>query len=434
MNMETNILAHLDAPPANRRGAERLRRRTRTAMLLVGTLAFAGFGLAGVLPIEGAVIANGSVAVDTNVNMVRHPEGGVLTALRVREGERVVAGQLLMQLESATSAAGARSAASGLEQLLARRARLEAERDGAAALRFPGGSESEAMARERRLFDLRRRERDGAAAQLGERVHQQELQIEGYRTQIEALREQARLIRPELDGLRQLYAKQLVTINRINQMERTAAQLRGSEAALQASIAEARARIAEIRAQVLNRDEAARSEAARELAATIALLDEQQARSTAAGNAFARSLIRAPQSGVIDRIAYSTIGSAVPGGEPLIEIVPDRDALIVQARVKPQDVDQLRTGQGARVLLSGLDRQTTPELAGTVTFVSPALTHDPRSGEAFYRVRIKLADSVRTPLRPGMPAEVFVRTGSRSMLSFLLKPLLDQIRRGFRDG
>ncbi|RYD46458.1 MAG: HlyD family type I secretion periplasmic adaptor subunit, partial [Sphingomonadales bacterium] len=249
----------------------------------------------------------------------------------------------------------------------------------------------------------------------------------------------ARLIKPELEGLRALYAKQLVTINRINEMERTSVQLQGAKAALQSNIAEARAHISETREQMLNISKTARSEAARELAEVVSQLSEQQVRAASAGDTFARSIIRAPQSGVIDKIAFTTIGSAMPPSQPIVQIVPDRDTLIVEARIRPQDVDQLKLGQPARVTFSGLDRQSTPDIPGSVIFISPELAQDQHSNATYYRIKVQLdakalAVAPNIALKAGMPAEVFVQTGSRSILSFLIKPLLDQIRYALREG
>ncbi|RYY47800.1 MAG: HlyD family type I secretion periplasmic adaptor subunit [Sphingomonadales bacterium] len=425
---------------------ERLKRRTRLAFILVAGLVFGLFGLSAILQVGGAVIGSGNVTVDTSIKTLSHPTGGVIREVLVREGDHVSAGQELMRFDTSVSAVGSESASSGLEQLLARRARLQAERDGAGAVQFPAeltqgasAQASDVMIRELRLFNLRREERRGAMALLQERVRQSNEQIESYRVQIVAIDEQVRLIEPELVGLRELYAKQLVTINRINQMERSAVQLQGSKAALQSNIAEARARISETREQMLNIDKSARSEAARELAEVVSQLSDQQVRAASATDTFQRAVIRAPQSGVVDRVAFSTIGSSIPPSEPIFQIVPDRDTLIIEARVRPQDVDQLKLGQRARVMFSGLDRQTTPDIPGAVTFISPEVTQDQRSGMSFYRIKVQLdakamKDNPGIALKAGMPAEVFVQTGSRSVLSFLVKPLLDQVRYALREG
>jgi len=426
-------------------GAERLRRRTRRAYVLIAALVLGFFGLSAILQVGGAVVGSGEVAVESNVKTLIHPTGGILKALMVRDGDHVAKGQLLMRLDQGVSSVGAESAALGLEQLLARRARLEAERDGASSILFPpdltakaDARASEAMARERQLFALRRRERDGSIALLNQRVRQYDEQIASYQAQIAAIESQMTLIEPELAGLRKLHDRQLVTINRLNEMERTAVQMKGSKAALESNIAEARAHISEANEQILNVDKQIRSDAGNQLAEVVGQLNDQQVRVATTTDTVDRSEIRAPQSGVVDKVAYATIGSAVPPGQPLLQIVPDRDAMIVEARIRPQDVDQVRVGQAARVTFSGFNRQTTPDIPGKLTFVSPDLTSDQRTGQSFYRIKVRLdADALaRAPqiaLKAGMPAETFVETGNRSILSFLIKPLLDQLRYSMRS-
>lgn len=426
-------------------GAERLRLRTRRAYILIAALVLGFFGLSAILQVGGAVVGSGEVAVESNVKTLIHPTGGILKALMVRDGDHVVKGQLLMRLDQGVSSVGAESAALGLEQLLARRARLEAERDGASSIQFPpdlttktDARAREAMARERQLFALRRRERDGSIALLNQRVRQYDEQIASYQAQIAAIESQMTLIEPELAGLRKLHDRQLVTINRLNEMERTAVQMKGSKAALESNIAEARAHISEANEQILNVDKQIRSDAGTQLAEVVGQLNDQQVRVATTSDTRDRSEIRAPQSGVVDKIAFTTIGSAVPATQPLLQIVPDRDAMIVEARIRPQDVDQVRVGQAARVTFSGFNRQTTPDIPGKLIFVSPDLTADQRSGQSYYRIKVRLdADALaRAPqiaLKAGMPAETFVETGNRSILSFLIKPLLDQLRYSMRS-
>jgi HlyD family type I secretion membrane fusion protein len=433
-----------DAEPDE--GADRLRKRTRRAMGLIGLLLLAVFLLAVVLQVGGAVIGSGEVTVESSVKTISHPTGGTITAMLVRDGTHVVAGQELMRFDTNVSQVGSESAAETYEQLLARRARLEAERDGAGAIVFPkeltaskSANVPELIARETRLFNLRRTERSGTLDILTQRVRQYESEIRSFEVQIGATERQLVLIGPELEGLRKLHEKQLVTVGRINQMERTAVQLEGSKAALQASIAQSRAQISETRQQMLGVDKQMRAEAGTQLADVNAQLSEQHVRVASSADTYARSVIRAPQSGTVDKIAFSTVGSAVPPAQPILQIVPDRDQLIVEAKIRPQDVDQVAVGQGARITFSGLDRQSTPDLPGKVIFVSADLAQDQHSGVTYYRIKVQidaeaLAKSPQVVLKAGMPAEVFVQTGDRSILSYLLKPLLDQIRYAFREG
>lgn len=423
----------------------RIKRRARNALLLVAGLVVGVFGLAALLQISGAVIGSGMIVVESRVKTIMHPTGGVLARLLVHDGDRVAKDQVLMQFDSNVSEVGASQASEGLVQLLARRARLEAEREDRRTLRFPleisqrtdpGAIES--MARERRLFDLRQEEQRGGLALLGERVRQYQEQISSYQGQIAANREEARLIKPELEGIRTLYARQLVTINRLNQLERTAVELDAQKAALEASIAEARARISETREQMLNLGKSARAAAASELAQVVAQIADQQVRRATTSDTLARNTVRAPQAGVVDKLAFTTIGSAVPAGQPLLQIVPQTDRLVVEGKISPNDIDQLAVGQAARVSFSSLNRQVTPEVGGTVTFVSAEPTEDNRTGQNYFKIRVKLdsaelAKAIKVPLVPGMPVEIFVQTGSRSILSFLTKPARDQLSHAMRE-
>ena len=425
-------------------GAERLAKRTRIAFGLIGFLVIGCFGLMALLQIGGAVVGSGEVSVESGIRTISHPTGGVLTALMVHDGDHVTKGQVLMKFDVGVSSVGAESAALGLEQLRARRARLEAERDGARTILFPpeltaskDAKATDAMAREAQLFQLKRRERDGTITLLDQRVRQYQEEISSYTAQIAALDQQMALVEPELAGLRKLHDRQLVTINRLNEMERTAVQMRGNKAALQANIAGSRARISEANEQKLNVDKQIRSESGTQLAEVVGLLNDQQLRVASTADTLDRSVIKAPQSGYVDKVAYTTVGSAVPASQPMLQIVPDAADLLVEAKIRPQDVDSVKVGQDARVTFSGLNRQTTPDVSGKVIFVSPDLGTDQRTGATFYRVKIRLnaAELVKAKdvqLKAGMPAEVFVVTGDRSMLSYLFKPLFDQIRYSMR--
>lgn len=425
---------------------ERLQRRLRWAAIAGVTLIVLFLLAATLVRITGAVVASGAVGVTSQVKVISHPTGGVLSELLVRDGARVAAGQPLMRFDTNVSAMGAEMTGASTDELRARRARLEAERDGAAVVRFPeelraanSPAAAAAMVREQRLFSLRRNEQTAQARLLREREQQSLAEIDSYQAQIAAVREQERLIAPELEGLRELYDRKLVTLNRLNQLERTAVSLEGTAASLEANIAQSRARIAEIRQQLVTNETNVRSEAGTELANIINALNDAEMRSVSARDSFDRSVLRAPQNGIIDRIAFSTIGSFVPPGQPIMQIVPTGVDLQIEARVSPADIDQLRVGQPARIRLSAFNMQTTPEFNGRLTFVSAERATDDRTGESFYRVRVSVdAAAVKREtgfdLSPGMPAELFITTGDRTLLSYLLKPLFDQMGRAFRDN
>jgi HlyD family secretion protein len=423
-----------------------LKRYLRIGLITVGVLIFGLFGLAAIVDISGAVIAPGQVSVESKVKKIAHPTGGVIAEVYVRDGARVKAGDALMRLDTTVSGVSASVSSEGLIQLLARRARLEAERDGrpypiypAQLTRSSDPSARQAMAEETRLFRLKQQSRAGLHAQLRDRVRQMEQQIGGYQGQIAANSKQSELIKPELEGVRGLWEKKLVTINKLNSLERTAVELDSSSASLGANIAQTRSRVSEIREQAIQIDQEARSSAGAELAEVITALNDQQVRQVSTGDTMDRSIIRAPYNGVVDKLAFSTIGGVVPPAETIMEIVPDSDELVVEAKVNPADVDQLRSEQPAMLRFSAFSLQTTPEIQGRLTFVSAEATVDERQGFSYYRVRLEVEPSELRRLGglklvPGMPVEAYIQTAERSLLSYITKPLRDQFKRSFREG
>lgn len=415
-----------------------LRRYQRIASGLLGAMMVSLLLAASLIRVSGAVIGAGEVAVAGKVKTISHPTGGVIAAILVKEGDRVRAGEALIRFDTEVAGVSASMTRMNLEQLLAQRARLEAERDGRSGPVFPPGLRApEAMKSERRLFALRREALTGEQAQLAERIDQLQEQIASYEAQIAAYRQQQALIAPERAAVHSLWERKLVTINRLNELERTAVSLEGSVAALQADIAQTRARISEVRQQSTQLVQQRRSEAAALLAETEQQIAEQRQRTANASEGFDRSIIRAPASGTVDQLAYTTRGSFIPPAQPILRIVPD-GPLAIEARIAPADREQLQLGQKARITFPSLNRQTTPDLSGTLRFISAERADDPRTGQAFYTARIVISPGASSKagleLLPGMPAEIYIQTGSRSLLSFLTKPLADQFSRAFREN
>jgi HlyD family secretion protein len=289
---------------------------------------------------------------------------------------------------------------------------------------------------ERRLFAIRRSEQAQLAAQLDSRTIQLNDEIDGYQAQIQALQKQRVLIEPERQSVQELWDKQLVTISRVNQLERTAADLEGNIAALQAQIASTRARITETQEQAIQLRESRRAEAGQELAQVNTALNQQQQRNVAAFDQQDRSEIRAPYSGTVEKIAFAAIGDVVRPAEPIMEIVPDADQMVVEALVAPEDIDQVRAGQNAVVRFTSFNMAATPEIEGRVTYVAADTSENPEAQQSFFMVRIEVdqQDLARESLqlRSGMPAEVHIQTGNRSLLSYVFKPFRDQLARAFR--
>jgi len=401
--------------------------------------------LAALVPIGGAVIGSGSVGVETRVKRIAHPTGGVIGAILVANGEHVAQGQLLMRLDDTVTGADALYSGLTVEQLLAQRARLEAERLDRSSIAFPpeltranSASARKAMADEEHLFRMRLASTAQIRAQLGARVEQYQEEIRGLQSQIASLRQQRTLIEPERQGVKELWDKQLVTINRLNQLERSAVDLDGSVGSLNAQIAQVRARITEAHEQAVQVGQQRRVEAGTELAQVNTALNQQRLRSVAASDQQDRSEIRAPYSGTVEKIAFAAVGDVVRPAEPIMEIVPDRDLMVVEAAISPTDIDQVAKGQLARVRFSAFNRAATPEITGKVIYVATDRSENAEARTSYYVARIAVDQAAirreALELRSGMPAEVYIETGSRPLLSYVTKPLRDQFSRAFRDN
>lgn len=422
-----------------------LDRSLRHAVILVSALVVVIALMASVIKVTGAVIGEGRLSVESSVKRVAHPSGGVIAELFVREGDRVRKGQPIMRFDNRVSGDSAASLGQSLEQLLAAQARLTAERDGTTMVRYPealtgsaAGSARMAMAEADRLFAARRSLRATEQGAIRERIYQAQQEVAATGAQLQGAENQRSFLIPELEALRGLYARQLVTVARVNQLERTAAELNGSIGSLKARIAEKRARIAELRQLAIEAERNGRVQAGQELASVMAQLGDQRVRSIAATDASERSLLRAPYDGVVDNLAYQTIGGVVPAAQTIMEIVPDSEPLIVNVAVSPADIDQLHQDQPATIRFSAFSAQTTPELKGSVFYIGADRKSDERSGAPFYDVRLRVPETeVRrlgaVKLKVGMPVEAYMQTQRRSLLSYLVKPLVDQFNRAFRQ-
>ena len=414
-----------------------------TVLLLVGGLG----GWAAVAEVAGAVIAPGVLVVESNVKTVQHPSGGVVGELLVKDGDQVRAGDVLLRLDPTQTRAKLEIISKSLDELAARQARLEAEQDGADAPRFPvdlvARRAEPHVARliegEERLFHLRRTSRTGEQAQLKERVGQLTEEIRGLEAQIASKVQEIATIRKERASLEELFQKKLVTATRVNELDRAATRLEGEHGALVAASAQARGKITETQLQITQIDEDLRAEVGRELSEIRAKVAELVERRTAAEDELNRIDIRSPQDGTVLNLAVHTVGGVIRAGEPILTIVPEADSLNVEARVAPQDIDRVALGQTAVLRFSAFNQRTTPETSGTVTFVSADVTEDERTGHFFYTLRISVSDQEvaklgNVRLVPGMPVEAFIRTDERTVLSYLTKPLSDQMARAFREG
>ena len=405
-------------------------------------------GWAATTELSGAVIAQGMLVVDSSVKKVQHPTGGVVGELRVRDGDRVKEGDILLRLDETVTRANLAIVTKNLDELAARQARDESERDGEDKITFPADLLERAktspevarlIAGETKLFEIRRNSREGQRAQLRERIAQLGQQIEGLVQQTRAKQTEIDLIQPELDGVRELWKKGLVQINRVTSLQRDAARLEGERGQLIAATAEAKGKIVETELQILQIDQEMRSEVGKELAEIRGRVSEFVERKVAAEDQLKRVDIRSPQDGVVHQMSVHTIGGVITAqGEPIMLIVPEADALRVEAKVEPQQIDQLHVGQRAVLRFSSFNQRTTPELNGEVSHVSADVSQDQKTAATFYTIHIKIPPAEMKRLEglrlvPGMPVESFVQTTPRTVMSYLVRPLHDQLMRAFRE-
>jgi membrane fusion protein, type I secretion system len=416
-----------------------LRRRIAFAFGLIGLLAFSCGVWATTTPIAGAVIASGTVVVESNIKKVQHPTGGVVALIPVKNGDRVKGGDTVLKLDDTQARANLGIIVSQLIQLTGRKARLEAERDLADNIRFPpdflANDEAKSIAEgETRLFGHRRAFKNGQVAQFTERIGQIKEEIKGLSAQREAKQTESDLMVEELDRLEGLRKQELMAVNRILSAQRDLTKLKGEWGALVAQVAKAQGQITETELQVIALDQNMQTEATKELREIEARIAELVERKVAAEDQLKRVVLTAPQDGTIHDLTVHTVGGVIGAGETVMTIVPSHDELSVEVRIATSDIDQVHTDQTAKLRFPAFNQRTTPEISGTVTRVGADLTRDAQSNSVFYVVRIH-PDSLPKGIKlvPGMPVEAFIATGERTALSYLVKPIVDQFARAFRE-
>ncbi|MCX2721351.1 HlyD family type I secretion periplasmic adaptor subunit [Roseibium salinum] len=407
------------------------------AVLVVGGVG----GWATFTEISGAVVSAGTVVVESNVKQVQHREGGIVHEIRVKNGDTVKAGELLISLDDTVTRANLAVVTKQLTDLTAQQLRLEAERDDLRRIEWPEerrGQLGDIERSQQLLLEARLNSKEGRKNQLEEQIRQFNKQTEGLEAQVRAKETEIELIKEELADLGGLLDKQLVSKSRVTALRREMARLEGEYGDLIAQIARTLEAISERKIQILQIEETYRAEVLerlQEVRSRIAQLEEQK---IAAEDELTRVDILAPRDGYVHQLSVHTIGGVIAPGETVMAIVPREDQLIVEAQVRPVDIDQMAPGQGARVRFPSFDQRTTPELNAKLLTLSPDLSQDERTGTSYYVARLaiddaelgKLGDHV---LVPGMPVETFMRTGDRTVLSYLVKPITDQIAHALRE-
>lgn len=456
--MQKSLMAPQGAKPAKAPSPFReVRGYIVFGVAVIATLV-GGLGVwAASIDLAGAVLATGNVVVDSSVKKVQHPTGGVVGAIYVTEGQHVEAGEVVIRLDETVTRANLQMVSKQLDEVTVRQARLKAEQNGLTEIVFPEATQArraeqvlaEIMASETALFENRRTAREGLKAQLRERIAQLREEIDGLVAQKASRTRELQFANAELEGLEKLEGKSLVSTPRITAARRTVAQLEGDIAQVGAATAQAKGKISEIELQILQLDQEMKTEVGKELRDQQGREAELSERRVAAEDQLKRIEIRAPQSGTVHQLTVHTVGGVITPSEPVMLIVPNADRLVIDAKVAPQDIDQIRTGQLAHVRFPAFNQRTTPDMTATVTRVSADLMMDqqPRPGQAqqaqqgaapYYSVRLTLTEEALAKLGtlrlvPGMPAEVHITTSERTALTYFTKPLSDQFSRAFKE-
>ena len=428
--------------------ADGIQKSIRRHVLFGSAVVLMLFGVAGgwasVTNISGAVVAAGQLVVVGNLKKVQHPTGGVVGKLNVKDGDHVKARDILLTLDDTAAKANLAIIENNIDEYTIRRARLVAEISGIATFALPETLKARVAepsirtiyTEEKALLAARLNVSTSQKSQFSERINQLLEEISGVEKEAAAKQTELDIVGSQLDSLNKLYSQKLVPLLRVEEMKKEAARLQGERGQLLSSIAQTKGKISETRLQILQVDQDLLTDAGKELRDIESKLSEATERSVAAQDQLQRIDIRAPQDGVVYQLAVHTVGGVIAAGETLMMIVPTSDTLAVEARISPTDIDQIFVGQQANLRLTAFNQRTTPETSGIVEFISPDLIADQRTGTSYYTVRVKLAasDLKDFKLVPGMPVETYIQTGDRSVLSYLVKPLRDQISRAFKDG
>lgn len=432
-------------------GAKSAVATTARAWIFVGVCAvcivFGGAGGWGaVVPLASAVIALGQVTVDSNRKQVQHLEGGIVSEIRVRDGDAVKAEDVLLRLDATRARATYLILLGSLREELAKAARLVAERDRQDTVAWPDELEAargeptvQALIKSQTaIFESRRLTLKGETEILAERIEQLKQEIVGLKAQRVSTDGQSDLIQEEIDGLLILFERGQTTRRRLLSLQREAQKLRGDKGKLTAEIARANRAIGETKLEMIQRLKTFHNEVVTTLRDVQAKILDLRERFAAARDVLDRLDIRAPVDGKVVGLTVHAAGGVVKPGETIMEIVPSNDRLTVEVKVQPQDIDNVSLGQESNVRLLAFKQRTTPTLAGMVSYVSADTMNDPKDGSSFYLARIEVPEEELKRLKgevlqPGMPAEVLIRTGARTALMYLVQPILDSMNRAWRE-
>jgi HlyD family secretion protein len=413
-----------------------------------------GFGVwSAFAPLESAAMASGAVEVESSRKTVQHFEGGIIDQILVKEGDHVIEGQPLVALSDVKARATYAQQEVQLSEAVARAARLRAERDGLDSIAFPADlleradknpAIADVIAGQRQIFTAHRNLLDSKIAALRRKIDQSNDEIQGLKAQEASTQTKGGLIHTEIDDMRQLVEKGLERRSRLSQLQRDQAEIEGSRGQIAAQIDRAQQTIAENQVGILSAWYDNANEVGQQLRETEGKVRELDEELRADADVLARNVVRAPEAGVVTDMRVHTPGGVIRPGDALLDLVPGSDHMIITAKVRPEDMDLVRTGLPALVRLLAYKQRRTPPIEGTVTYVSADRLVDDRpeggqpAGQPYFRVKVALDDAALksvpgVELVPGMPAEVMIKTGKTTVALYALSPILDSFDRAFRE-
>lgn len=397
-------------------------------------------------PIQGAIIAPGSVIVEGKPKTLQHLAGGIVGEILVLDGDKVKAGDVVMRLDPTSLTANRDLLQKRLNEAKARAARLKAERDGNSIINwnnvFPNYKSQSYIEfivnDQNKLFKARQQAYAGEISQLGKKIEQSRQQSSGLSSQIESNKNQLSLITKELTGLRSLLEQGYVSQTRVLALEREQEALTGQIASFQSDISRTQTAIGEIEIQILQVNRTQQESVLTELRATESEINDLNEQLITALNDVKHIDVITPVSGTVHNMSITTLGGVITPASPIMDIIPDTRKLIIESQVEPASIDQIYVGQPTTIRLSAFNQRTTPELNGHVIGMSANTLVDPVSGFPFYTVKITIPEDELARLNglvllPGMPAEAFMQTDERSAINYLLKPATDQLNRAFKE-
>jgi HlyD family secretion protein len=436
-----------DHPPAPPTPLHRMRELVLAGTALVGIFVIGAGTWAAFAPLQSAAVAPGTVAPDSHRKTVQHLEGGIIAQILVHDGDEVKAGQTLIRLDDTKARTTLAALTGQLADLRAREARLLAERDGAGAIDFPAELVAQrsdpttdaALGGQQKIFETRRSLLASKTAAIHERINEVHAEIDGYQAELGALEKRGALLQEEIASVEMLVGKGLERRPRLLELQRNLAEMQGRSGDTAAQIAKAKQTIAESEVDLLTLQNDRQKDVADDMRDTEKKLHELQEQAQAAADVLARTEVKSPESGTVTDLRVHTPGGVIAAGEPLLDLMPAADNLVVEAEVRPEDIDRVHVGLPAQVRLLPYRQRRTPSLDATVIYVAADRVIDKHTNQPYFVVKLRvdekelaaLGDDVK--MVPGMPSQAMIQTGEMTVAAYALSPILDSFHRAFKE-